>query len=134
MLQTLISALARQAASARYWRGVLLLLLCVITALALAPVPPKQADLGWDKLNHLCAFGALAAVAFFGRVGGAVRITVGLLAYGVLIEVLQSYTPTRSAEWGDLLADGAGIALGLVFARLVMQMAQRLLDRRRQAA
>ena len=131
MLQTLISALARQPASARYWRGVLLLLLCVITGLALAPVPPKQADLGWDKLNHLCAFSALAAVAFLGRVGGAVRIAVGLLTYGVLIEVLQSFTPTRSAEWGDLLSDAAGIALGLVLARLVAQMTLRLLDRQR---
>jgi VanZ family protein len=40
-----------------------------------------------------------------------------LLAYGGLIEVLQSFTPNRYAEIGDLFADGVGLAIGAVLAR-----------------
>jgi VanZ family protein len=32
--------------------------------------------------------------------------------------VLQSFTPYRYAEIGDLLADGVGLAMGAVLARL----------------
>jgi VanZ family protein len=85
-----------------------------------------EADLGWDKLNHLTAFASLAAVASLGRVGAWVRIALALLAYGALIEVLQSFTGTRSAEWGDLLADGVGIASGLLLAAVVSKLALRL--------
>ena len=44
------------------------------------------------------------------------RIAVGLTAYGGLIEVGQSMIPYRTAEWGDLVADVAGIAVGLAIA------------------
>ena len=103
-----------------------MLLLCVITWLALAHAPPPQANLGWDKLNHAAAFVTLAAVTSLGRVSGWVRIAWSLLAYGTLIEILQYFTPTRSAEWGDLLADAVGIALGLLLAGVVAKLASRL--------
>ena len=32
-------------------------------------------------------------------------LLAGLLTYGGMIEVLQSFTPDRMAEWADLLAD-----------------------------
>ncbi|RZA07387.1 MAG: VanZ family protein, partial [Proteobacteria bacterium] len=38
--------------------------------------------------------------------------------YGGLIEVLQSLTPDRSAEWADLLADGIGLGVGWLLARV----------------
>lgn len=34
------------------------------------------------------------------------------------------FIPTRSAEWADLLADGAGIALGLLLATLARAIAR----------
>jgi VanZ family protein len=115
---------------ARWWRVALALLLGVITWLALTPAPPPKADLGWDKLNHLAAFATLALVAVLGRCGSHGRVGVALLAYGGLIEVLQSFTPTRVGEWPDLLADGVGIALGLLLAAGWLRLAQRLgLDR-----
>jgi VanZ family protein len=114
MLQALKSTFFDHPLSTRAWRAALLLLLCGIAWLALSPAPPPQADLGWDKTNHLAAFATLAAVAVLGRCGAFWRIGSALLAYGGLIEVLQSFTPTRMAEWPDLLADGMGIALGLL--------------------
>jgi VanZ family protein len=98
------------------WRLLLGLLLVVISYLALSPVPPRGLDSGWDKLNHLLAFGALAFSAFFSVERQRTRwlyTPLGLLAYGVLIELLQSQLPPRSADARDVLADALGIALGL---------------------
>ncbi len=126
LLHTLTAALTGQASTARWWRAALALLLGVITWLALTPAPPPQADLGWDKLNHLAAFATLAVVAVLGRSGTYGLVGGALLAYGALIEVLQSYTPTRVGEWADLLADGVGIALGLLLVALWLRLAAKL--------
>jgi VanZ family protein len=125
MLQTLISALTVHAPRVGWWRAALVLLLGLITWLALTPAPPRHADLGWDKLNHLAAFATLAVVAMLGRSGSCGRVGAALLAYGALIEVLQSYTPTRSGEWADLLADGLGIALGMLLVAIWLRLANR---------
>jgi VanZ family protein len=102
----------------RAWRWLLLVLAAAIAALALMPVPPEQAGLGWDKLNHLAAFASLALCAVFGwRSSRAARLAVlvGLLAFGGAIELLQLHVPNRAGEWRDLLADGIGIGLGALF-------------------
>lgn len=111
---------------ARWWRALLLVMLCVVTLLALAPAPPKEADFGWDKLNHFTAFAALAVVAALGYARATVAVGLGLLGYGGLIELLQSLTPSRTAEWADLLADGLGIGIGLLVATLLAEFARRL--------
>ena len=115
----------------RLWRVTLALLLCAVTYLALIPAPPPQVSLGWDKLNHFSAFATLAGLAFLSFAGAWLRIAVALLSYGALIEVLQSFTPTRTAEWGDLLADALGIAFGLLLSARVVATASRR-GRRRQ--
>ncbi|WP_213956015.1 VanZ family protein [Variovorax sp. dw_954] len=83
----------------------------VVLVLALVPtVPPEIPTTGWDKSNHMLAF---AVLALLGRTAYSRRlaaVAVGLFLYGGLIEVLQSFTPTRMAEWGDLFADSLGIA------------------------
>ena len=103
--------------SLRLWRAALAVLFAVVSYLALVSIPPPQADFGWDKVNHIAAFAALAAVAtpaFPGRRGA---IVAWLLVYGVLIEVAQAFIPLRTGDWRDLVGDAVGIALGLAFAR-----------------
>jgi VanZ family protein len=105
----------------RPWRWALLLLAALVAVLALLPAPPRQMDLGWDKLNHLAAFGALGLCAVFGwRSSRAARlgVLVGLLAFGGTIELLQLQVPNRSGEWADLGADAIGIGLGALLALL----------------
>jgi hypothetical protein len=52
-------------------------------------------------------------------------VLTGLLAYGALIEVLQSFTSYRFAERrGDLLADVVGLLLGWMVLQLVRMQAQ----------
>ncbi len=115
----LASAIAAGLATTRAWRALLALLLVAVSYLALTPVPPQAIDLGWDKLNHLAAFGALAFSASL-SVPASRRTRVLLLfmlfGYGGLIEVLQQFVPGRACEWGDVFADSVGIVLGAVLA------------------
>ena len=83
-----------------------------VLVLALMPAPPVMVTTGWDKSNHLLAFGVMTLLGCKAFPQRCVPLLLGLLAYGALIEILQSYTPNRSAEWVDLLADCFGIALG----------------------
>ena len=70
-----------------------------------------------DKWAHALAF-ALLAIWFAGqyRPRSYWRIALGLLVYGVLIELCQRMLSYRSAEWLDVAADMAGIMAGLLIA------------------
>lgn len=105
----------------RPWRWALLLLAVAIIVLALLPAPPRQASLGWDKLNHVMAFASLAVCAVFGwrdSRAGRRAVLLALLAFGGAIELLQLQVPNRSGEWTDLAADAVGLGLGATLALL----------------
>ena len=105
------------------------MLAVVFSYLALTPVPPSVIDTGWDKLNHVLAFSALAfsaQMAWRPMRRGRWWLLIGLLAFGGLIEVLQLGVPGRLAEWADLLADGAGIGIGASMAALRLRQASVL--------
>jgi VanZ family protein len=130
----LVRIAATTIAATRLWRVLLLLLLVAISTLAVMPLPPAGIDFVWDKLNHALAFAALAFAAGLGfptprasRFGAS----LALLAYGGLLELLQLSVPQRSAEWADLLADGLGIACGVLIATVVLRAAARLSSARR---
>ena len=103
---------------AAFWRW--LFWLCVAAGLVLALWPAPEHKQLWfpqaDKLQHAASFAALFALGWLGRFRSGWRLAFGLLALGATIEVLQSFTVTRTAEWADLLADVVGIAacLGIV--------------------
>lgn len=94
------------------WRVLMFVAMLVLLALSLAPPSPLMSGTGWDKSNHALAFAVLAVLGAWAWPGRALAVLAGLLAYGGLIEVLQSFTAYRFAEWGDLLADGVGLLLG----------------------
>ena len=112
---------------ARHWQLVSLALLLVILAAAVLPVVwllPDRIELirwlgGVDKWAHAAAF-ALLTVWFAGLYpkGAYWRIAIGMLAYGVLIELCQGLISYRSAEWPDVGADIVGIGAGLSLALL----------------
>ena len=109
----------------RRWRLAGGLILLVILGAAVAPaIFPCLAGGGAslpnaDKWMHGLAF-AMLAIWFTGQYARSsyVRIAIMLLTYGLLIEVVQSFVPYRSAEFADLAADAAGIGIGLLIAAL----------------
>jgi VanZ family protein len=64
-----------------------------------------------DKLRHAATFMFLWLLGQRARIP-APRLAVLLLAFGVGIEVAQSFTPDREASSLDVLADSVGILLG----------------------
>ncbi|HOU93398.1 MAG TPA: VanZ family protein [Polyangiaceae bacterium] len=73
-----------------------------------------------DKTVHLIAFAVMTLLAaraarfLAPRRGVALHLLLAgaaAMGIGVLLEVLQAFTPDRTAELGDLLADLAGVLL-----------------------
>jgi VanZ family protein len=95
------------------WRCTLLACLIAITWLAFTERPPKLTEATWDKLNHVFAFAVLSICAWRSvpRISQWWRI-IGLLVYGIGIEVVQGTLPHRSASGLDILADTIGLMIG----------------------
>lgn len=83
----------------------------VVMALTLMPAEVPMPSTGWDKSDHLLAFFVMTLLGGVAYPGRTALVLTGLLAYGALIEVLQSFTSYRFAERGDLLADVVGLLL-----------------------
>ncbi len=98
---------------ARTWLVAGALLMAMGLVLALLPASSVMPVSVSDKVAHAATF--LVLMLWFGGVFEprvAPFLVVTLSAYGLLIEMLQSLTPTRQAEFMDLIADVAGILLG----------------------
>lgn len=104
------------------WRLAFGLCVLAVLVLALMPTNVPMPSTGWDKSNHLLAFSVMALLGRRAYPGRTMALLAGLLAYGALIEVLQSFTPNRSADWQDLVADAVGLALGWGAGRLAQAM------------
>ena len=115
----MISALLHDPRSRPAWRGLLVLLLVVVSWLAFGPPPPLPDLDGGDKVNHTLAFLALATTATLCNAPGlrsALFAFAALLLYGGFIELVQTQLPHRQGDWNDLAADALGVILGLLLA------------------
>lgn len=107
------------------WRTASLVLLVLVLAAAVMPAvwlwPDRDFLYNWfdaiDKSTHAIVF-AFLAVWFAGqyRPQSYWRIALGLLMFGLLIELCQRMLVYRSAEWLDVAADVVGIIGGLLIA------------------
>ena len=95
-------------------RGAFGLVVLVSVVVLFAPAGDvPAAPPGVDKLVHLLLFAALAGTGRWAGIRPSV-LAVGLTAYAALSEVLQAVTPlARSGSVADLLADLAGVVLGI---------------------
>ena len=97
---------------ARLWLLLGVFWLFLLTLVSLLPTPDTAIEVN-DKLSHFIAW--LLLTSWFSLLikqrGNLLLLVLGLLAYGAFIEVLQSLTSYRFAEWADLVANLAGIAV-----------------------
>lgn len=95
----------------------ILFFITVIFILYKALMPPSQTSLldfhHADKLLHASAFFTLSFL--LNRASSSItkrfRNMVSLLAFGILIEILQSFTGYREVSFWDIVADLLGILL-----------------------
>ncbi len=90
----------------------------VILVFSLTPALPGS-DLIPDKVVHFAAYAVLALLlrrALRASAVGApaVAAVLAAVAYGALIEAIQSLLPWRRAEWWDLGADALGAVLAVI--------------------
>jgi len=107
------------------WRAASIVLLVLVLFSTLMPAvwfwPDRSGFVEWfvpvDKWLHATTFVVLA-VWFAGqyRRNSYWRIGVGLLFFGALIEACQGLVAYRSADWLDIAANAAGIAVGMAVA------------------
>jgi len=89
----------------------------VIFVLYKALMPPSEEHFlnfqNADKLLHASAFFVLSFLLnrASSNISKRVRNMLSLLAFGILIEILQSFTGYREVSLGDVVADLVGILL-----------------------
>lgn len=105
------------------WQAASILLLLGVAALMLMPAVWLWPDVdeistwmsSFDKWAHVAVFTVLS-LWFAGQypVRSYWRIALGLIAFGMLVEVCQGAMGYRMAEWLDVVSNIAGIAIGLL--------------------
>jgi VanZ family protein len=92
----------------------------VVASLVVLFNPASATPAVWPRMDKLVHLALFAALALTGRRAGLppVGLTVGLVVYAGLSEVLQGVLPLgRTADPLDALTDVLGVAVGLVVAR-----------------
>ena len=95
--------------------------------LVIALLPQREAPTveGLDKAHHVIAFATLALLAALAWPARWHTSLATLLAYGWTIEVLQSFTATRTADAEDVAADAAGLVLAWVIVQGIRRVRTR---------
>ena len=109
------------------------LLGCVVIGFLLPAASPVMVDIGRlhinDKVLH---FGAYLALSFLPVIGFRDRrrgIVAGLSMFllGILMEAGQQFSPRRAVEFGDVLANGAGVSCGALLGLPIRTLAAAIL-------
>jgi hypothetical protein len=82
-----------------------------------------------DKVMHFCAYVALSLLPVTGFKDRRRGLTAGLSMFllGILMEAGQHFSPGRAVELGDVIANGAGVGCGVLFASLILALERRAL-------
>ena len=108
-----------------YLLGGLMLLL--VGFVSLMPLPDVGVN---DKFSHLLTYfflGGWFGLLATGRVSLGWTV-IGLIGYGMVIELLQGMTAHRYAEWGDVLANAGGTMGGILLYFSPLPRLLRLVD------
>ena len=98
----------------KLWFALGYLMLAVVAYASLAPITTDVPTS--DKTLHFITYGILSA--FFTTLVQASRslwlVAVGLVLFGILLEILQGLTGYRYFEVMDMLANSLGVLTGLL--------------------
>ena len=104
-----------------HWNLLSLVIIFILSSLFVLPIDWFFADsldltnTASDKIIHICVFIFLSCW-FSGQFKSNIKLLFCISLYGVLIEFLQQFTPYRSAELFDILANEIGIIIGIIIA------------------
>ena len=102
------------------FRLYLAITLLVIEFLATTTIHIEAMESVWDKANHFSAFFVLYILLNFAYKKFNRLTKIGLLlAFGLQIEIVQSFIDGRYFSLLDVVADSIGIAIGFVIIYLL---------------
>jgi len=109
------------------WSAIGVGMLVAVAYVSLMPAPEVGVS---DKLAHLLTYFLLGG--WFGLLARN-RIDLGwtvvaLIAYGMIIELLQAQTGYRFAEWGDVAANSVGCFAGATLYFTPLRRLLRFVD------
>ncbi|HKK56118.1 VanZ family protein [Marinobacter sp.] len=104
------------------WRTTLVISAVAIMYLATTSQPYPVPSLQHDKINHLLAFIQLTVVSRLAWPDlSRTWIALGVIGFGLVIELTQAQLPYREFSLLDLAADGAGVAIGLLLCGFIFR-------------
>ena len=72
-----------------------------------------------DKVFHFLGFCYLTLITWLSKIlSKDLHVYVIVLAYGILIEIVQRFLPYRSFEYLDIFVDFIGILAGLIIIKI----------------
>ncbi len=105
---------------AKLWLTVGWLLVTLVVFLSLWPEPPQPLEFRQsDKFAHVIAY--MVLMLWFANIypqkAYRLRLSLGFIAMGICLELLQGLSQHRTFSYIDMLADGFGVLLGLYLAK-----------------
>ena len=98
---------------------ILLISVTIITTLSIHEVNLESSPNFLDKALHFLCFTYLTLITWLSRIlSKDLHVYVIVLAYGILIEIVQRFLPYRSFEYLDIFADSVGIIAGLMIIKI----------------
>ncbi|HKP22618.1 MAG TPA: VanZ family protein [Dongiaceae bacterium] len=101
----------------------------LVAGLSLVPsatLPPTSIG---DKMEHAIAYAVLGLLGAASSARGVTRTILGLAAFGLIIEALQTFSPGRSPDLLDAATDVIGAGLGCAAAIVLRRMTWLLIDK-----
>ena len=95
----------------------------IVVALSLPPTGAIDLDTSgfWGKIQISLTFAALTAFGLLAYPNSPKWLVIGLIARGLLVELIQSFAPWQYGDPNDLLA----VMTGIVLVRVVWVVAFR---------
>ncbi|MDZ7699913.1 MAG: VanZ family protein [Deltaproteobacteria bacterium] len=96
----------------------------LVSYLSLMPrIDLPQTFSGTDKIAHFLAYFWLSAIPFFGfsEIKRAVKAALWMIGLGIGLEFGQLWVPGRQLSFFDMVANSAGVTLGILLMRDVVR-------------
>tara|TARA_Y100000768_G_scaffold289599_1_gene223728 strand:- start:220 stop:570 length:351 start_codon:yes stop_codon:yes gene_type:complete len=105
------------------FRVILAISVCIITILSIQEVNIESSVNFLDKVLHFLCFSYLTLITWLSRIlNKDLHVYVIVLAYGILIEIVQRFLPYRSFEYLDIFADFVGVIAGLIIIKILKNL------------
>ena len=97
--------------------------LLAIEFLATTTIHIEVVESNWDKANHFVAFFTLYVLLTLAYKNFSILLKTALLvAFGLQIEIVQSFIDGRYFSLLDVVADSVGILLGVLFLKFLKKV------------